>query len=117
MNLEYYEVLLPIALILIVAKLLMKVCKKFNLPEVIGMLIAGILVGLINYIPGQDILNETTNIGLQFFSKIGVILIMFIAGLETDLNAIKRVGGPSIVVTIARVLVPLGLGFLVAAGF
>ncbi len=74
-NIEYYEVLLPIALIIITSKLLMKLCKKLNLPEVIGMLIAGILVGLNKYIPGQDILNNSSHIGLEFFSKVGVFLI------------------------------------------
>ena len=53
MNIEYYKILLPIALILIVSKILMKICQRFNLPEVIGMLLAGIIVGLIQYIPEQ----------------------------------------------------------------
>ncbi len=116
-GIQYFQVLLPIALILIVSKLLMRLCKRVGLPEVIGMLIAGILVGLIKYIPGQDILNDGTNIGIQFLAKIGVILIMFTAGLETDLNQIKKVGGPALVICLAGVLVPLGLGFLIASAF
>ena len=69
MNIEYYQILLPIALILIVSKILMKICQRFNLPEVIGMLLAGIIVGLIQYIPRQDVLGESTRVGLDFLSK------------------------------------------------
>lgn len=111
---EYYEILLPLALLLVVSKLLMKLCSKIGIPEVVGMLLAGIFVGLINYIPDQTILNETSCIGLGFFSKIGVVLILFSAGLETDLNKIKSIGGPAIIITLAGVAVPMGLGFLAA---
>lgn len=111
---DYYIILLPLALILIFSKIFMKVCKKLNLPSVIGMIVAGLLIGLISYIPNQDILNETTQEGLGFLSKIGAILILFSAGLETDLKQIKSVGGPAVVITVAGVVVPMGLGFLVA---
>ncbi len=111
---EYYLVLLPLALILAGSKILMKAVKKIGLPEVIGMLLAGILIGLIRYIPGQEILTTETMEGLGFFAKIGVILIMFSAGLETDLNKVKRIGKPAVIITLAGVLVPLGLGFVVA---
>ena len=111
---DYYIILLPLALILIFSKIFMKICKKLNLPSVIGMIVAGLLIGLISYIPNQDILNETTQEGLGFLSKIGAILILFSAGLETDLKQIKSVGGPAVVITVAGVIVPMGLGFLVA---
>ena len=114
---EYYKILLPIALILIVSKLLMKLCKKIKLPEVVGMLIAGILVGLIQYIPNQGVLTDEVNSGIQVLAKIGVILIMFTAGLETDLKEIKSVGGPASVVCLLGVVVPLGFGFLIASAF
>lgn len=111
---DYYIILLPLALILIFSKIFMKICKKLNLPSVIGMIVAGLLIGLISYIPNQDILNKTTQEGLAFLSKIGAILILFSAGLETDLKQIKSVGGPAVIITIAGVIVPMGLGFLVA---
>ncbi|MEA4831188.1 MAG: cation:proton antiporter [Oscillospiraceae bacterium] len=111
---QYYLILLPIALLLIVSKVLMKFCSKIGLPGVIGMLLAGILVGLIKYIPGQTIFNETSLTGIGFFAQIGVILILFTAGLETDLNQIKSIGGPAVIITCAGVIVPMGLGFLVA---
>ena len=114
---EYYKILLPIALILIVSKLLMKLCKKIRLPEVVGMLIAGILVGLIQYIPNQGVLTDEVNSGIQVLAKLGVILIMFTAGLETDLKQIKSVGAPASAVCALGLLIPLGLGFLIASAF
>lgn len=114
---EYFEILLPLALILICSKLLALGGKKIGLPQVVGMLIAGILLGLIRYIPNQTIFTDATLEGLSFLAKIGVILIMFSAGIETDLSQFKRVGIPSLVITLLGVVVPIALGFVVAAAF
>lgn len=111
---EFYLVLMPAALLLLISKLLMKVCEKINLPSVVGLLVAGLLVGLINYIPGQDILNETSLQGIGFFAQIGVILIMFSVGLETNVQQIKEIGGPAVIITLAGVIIPMGLAFLVS---
>lgn len=111
---EYYLVLLPLALILIVSKVMVKICDRVGLPSVVGMLVTGILVGLLAYIPGQDILSAPALEGIGFFAKIGVILIMFSAGLETDLQQIKKIGGPAVVITLAGVVLPMGFGFFVA---
>ncbi len=114
---EYFAILLPLALILLFSKTLSKICGKFGLPQVVGMLLAGILIGLIKYIPGQTILTDATASGLGFLAKIGVVLIMFSAGLETDIRQIKAVGIPSLIITVAGVVVPMGLGFLVSCAF
>lgn len=114
---EYYSVLLPLAMILVLSKLLVVMCKKFGLPGVVGMLLAGILIGLIGYIPNQNILTNVSKEGLGFISKIGVILIMFSAGLETDIGQIRKTGLPSFFITLAGVILPLSLGFVVACLF
>lgn len=114
---EYYSVLLPLALILALSKFLMKSCQRVNLPGVVGMLLAGILIGLIKFIPGQTIITELSMEGLGFLAKIGVILIMFNAGLETNIKSIKEVGLPAVMVTAAGVILPMGLGFIVACLF
>jgi Kef-type K+ transport system membrane component KefB len=72
---------------------------------------------LIRLIPGQDVLNETSGAGFGFLAQIGVILILFSAGLETDLRQIKKIGLPAVIITLAGVIVPMGLGFLVATLF
>ena len=55
---EFYLVLLPVALLLLTSKIFMKLCEKVHLPSVIGMLIAGVLIGMINYIPGKRCLTK-----------------------------------------------------------
>ncbi len=114
---EYYQILLPLALLLCLSKIFGKIANRIGLPSVIGMLLAGILVGLIQYIPNQDIINDTTKTGLGFLAKIGVVLILFSAGLETDLKKMKSIGGSAIFITLGGVIVPLCLGFLVATLF
>ncbi|MCR5636330.1 MAG: cation:proton antiporter [Clostridiales bacterium] len=114
---EYYDVLLPLAIILTVSKAFAKICERFKLPAVVGMLIAGLAIGLINYIPGQTVFTDTTVSGIGFIAKIGVILIMFSAGLETNVNQIKAIGLPAVIITIFGVVVPMGLGFVVAVLF
>lgn len=114
---HYYDVLLPLAIIIALSKILVKVCERFGLPRVVGMLLAGVLVGLINLIPNQTVLNGTALEGLGFIAKIGVILIMFSAGLEINISQIKSVGAPAAVVTAFGVIVPMGLGFVVACIF
>lgn len=113
---EYYSVLLPLGVILIISKLLSKGSQKIGIPQVIGMLLAGVLVGLVKYVPvvGEIMLNDAAVTGLGFFAKIGVILIMFAAGLDIDIKEIKAVGVPSIIITLAGVFVPMLLGFGVA---
>lgn len=112
-----YEVLLPIGLILLISKALSILCSKVGLPRIVGLLLAGVLIGLINYIPGQTILNETNLHGLGFIAKIGVILIMFSAGIETDMQTLKQTGFAATMITLAGVILPMGLGFIVAAAF
>lgn len=116
-SIEYFEILLPLALILLCTKLFSLLGKKLGLPQVVGMLIAGLLLGLIKLIPGQTVFTQQTLEGLSFLAKIGVIFIMFSAGLETDLKQFKKCGLPSVIITLGGVVVPLGLGFLVAAAF
>ncbi len=117
MTLNYYHVLLALAIILILSKFLTAICKKIGLPQVVGMLVAGLLVSLIKLIPNQIILDASSLSGLGFIAKIGVILIMFSAGLETNVNQIKAVGIPAVIITMFGVIVPMALGFVVATLF
>lgn len=114
---NYYEILLPLALILLLSKFMSILFKKLGLPQVVGMLLAGILLGLIKFIPGQTIFNATAMEGISFLAKIGVIFIMFSAGIETDLKQFKSTGVASVVITTLGVAFPLLFGFLVASAF
>lgn len=112
-----YALLLPLGLILIFSKVLVILCKKISLPGVVGMLLSGVLLGLIGLIPNQTILNDDIRRGISYLSEIGVILIMFSAGLGTNVRQIKAVGKPTIAITLAGIILPMGLGFLVASIF
>lgn len=109
-----YQLLLPIGLILLIAKLLSILFAKMRVPQVIGFLVAGLLVGLISFIPGESVLTDYTKLGIDILAKFGVVLILFSAGVETDIKQVKAVGVASLVITSLGVVVPLGLGFLVA---
>ena len=115
---EAFGLLLPLALILVLSKLLSIGARKLGLPQVLGLLLTGILLGCITLIPGQNSTGENAIFsadaldGIQFIAEIGVILIMFSAGIETDLKQIKNTGASALVVTLLGVIVPLLLGFL-----
>ena len=85
-----FELLLPLALILLLSKLMGLGAHKCGMPAVIGMLVAGILVGLLRYIPWEPLQTAFFGADVEFaisvMSKIGVVLIMFSAGLGTDLK-------------------------------
>lgn len=114
---EYYSVMLPIAIVLALSKIFIKICQKFSIPGVVGMIMSGLIFGIISSIIGHNVFSDAAMEGMGFIAKIGVVLIMFTAGLDTDLRKIKSVGGPSVLITLAGVIVPMGLGFIVATLF
>ena len=115
---EAFEVLLPLALILLLGKLMGLGAHKCGMPAVIGMLVAGILIGLLRFIPWEPLheafFGDFVKDVLRVLSKVGVVLIMFSAGLGTDLKKLKATGVASIVITMLGVVVPMGFGTLVA---
>ena len=113
-NIEFYQILFPLALILVLSKLLSIGCRKIGLPQVIGLLATGIILGLITLIPGQPLITNDATKGIAFLAEIGVVLIMFSAGLETDIKQVKETGVASLIITALGVIIPLGLGFLVS---
>ncbi|MDY3846401.1 MAG: cation:proton antiporter [Eubacteriales bacterium] len=114
---EYYSVMLPLAIVLALSKIFIKICQRYAIPGVIGMIMAGLIFGIIGNVMGHNVFSDTAMEGMGFIAKIGVILIMFTAGLDTDLRKIKSVGGPSVLITLAGVVFPMGLGFVVATLF
>lgn len=113
-----FEILLPLALILCLTKIFGLGAHKIGLPAVIGMLVAGVVIGLIKYIPSDALRHiffaDDITEWLSVFGKIGVVLIMFSTGLGTDLKQLKSAGKPSIVITAFGVVCPMALGALVS---
>ena len=105
---ESYKYLLDIALILISTKILGLLTRRIQLPQVVGALIAGLLLGPACF----GVLQETDFI--KNISEIGVIVLMFAAGLETDVQELKKTGLASFIIALLGVIVPLIGGYFVA---
>ncbi len=103
-----YVFLLDLALILLSTKVLGLVTKKFQMPQVVGALIAGLLLGpaMLGLIRETEFITDC--------AEIGVVVLMFCAGMETDVNELKRTGKASFIIALLGVIVPLIGGFGVA---
>ena len=106
-----YGYLLSLALILLSTKIFGLVTKKVKLPQVVGALLAGLILGPACF----GVLKETEFI--KQVSEIGVIVLMFCAGLETDIKELKKTGKSSFIIALLGVIVPLLAGWGVAAIF
>ncbi len=106
-----YEFLFDLALILISTKLFGLITKKVKMPQVVGALLAGVILG-----PAVlNVLSETEFI--QKLAELGVIVLMFTAGLETDINQLKKTGKASFIIAVLGVIIPLAGGFFIASIF
>lgn len=103
-----YNFLFDLALILLSTKLLGLLTKKVKMPQVVGALLAGLVLGpaMFNVLKETDFIAE--------LSEIGVIVLMFVAGLETDIKELKKTGKASFIIALIGVAVPLVGGFIVA---
>ncbi len=106
-----YTYLVDLALILLATKALSMLTGKLQMPQVVGALLAGLLMGpaVLNLIQPSDFLSQV--------AELGVIVIMFSAGMGTDINELKQTGKAGFVVAMAGVLIPLGLGTLLMVFF
>ncbi len=99
-----YHYLLDLALILLSTKLLGIVTGKFQMPRVVGALLAGLVLG-----PAVlNVLSETAF--LSQLSELGVIVILFTAGMGTDVRELRSAGKAGFLVAMCGVLVPLAMG-------
>lgn len=103
---ESYEILKSLAIIIVAAKLCGLAASKLKAPQVVGEIIAGLLIG-----PSVLGLVEQTDF-LSQMAEIGVVLLMFFAGLETNLKDLIKTGPKAFLIACAGVLVPLLGGFL-----
>lgn len=107
--------LLQIITIIFVARFFGWICKKIGQPTVIGEIIAGIVLGpsLVGmYFPEiSSSLFPAQSLGnLQFLSQIGLILFMFMVGMELDLNILKNKAHEAVVISHASIIIPFTLG-------
>ena len=105
------RILLIIALILITTKAFSIAMRSIHMPQVIGALIAGVLLG-----PAVLKLVEP-NETIGAIAEFGVIFLLFSAGMETDFRQLKGMLKPSLLISILGVVAALGGGFAVALLF
>lgn len=105
-----YHFLLDLALILLSTKILGLVAQKLQMPQVVGALIAGLLLSP----AGLGLLSETEF--TKQLSELGVIVLMFSAGMGTDINELKHSGKAGFMVAVLGVVVPFLMGTALAWG-
>jgi len=108
---ESYEILKDLAIIVIAAKFMGIIARKLKAPQVVGEIIAGLLIGpcVLGIVQQSDFLVQ--------MAEIGVILLMFSAGLETNLKDLLKTGPIALLIACAGVFVPLAGGTLLYMGF
>ncbi|HMB27890.1 MAG TPA: cation:proton antiporter [Blastocatellia bacterium] len=110
-------VLIGVAVILIVAKLGGELFERFKQAAVLGELIGGIIVGNLALAGFTAVERLKTNEVIGALAEIGVIILLFEAGLESNLIGMMEVGWSSLLVAVAGVAAPFFLGWGVAAYF
>lgn len=108
---ESYLVFRDLAIIIISAKLCGIIARKCKAPQVVGEIIAGLIIGpsILGWVNQSDFLAQ--------MAEIGVILLMFSAGLETDLKDLVKTGPIAVLIACSGVFVPLVLGALLYMAF
>ncbi|MEG2785681.1 MAG: cation:proton antiporter [Anaerovoracaceae bacterium] len=103
---ENYNFLISVAIIILSTKFLGGISEKVNMPQVVGALVAGVILGpsVLGFVTETDFISMT--------SEIGVILLMFMAGLDTDMDEIKQNSVSLLVIAGFGVIVPLIGGFV-----
>lgn len=103
--------LLDLSILLFMAKAFGLLAKRFGIPEVVGQIVAGLVFGpaLLGVVQETDFLEQ--------MAEIGVMMIMFEAGLNTNLNEMKKTGVKAAVIALVGVLVPMALGTLLYIPF
>lgn len=108
---EVVDVFRDLAIIIIVAKLCGMLARSLKAPQVVGEIIAGLLLG-----PAVFGIVEQTE-AITFMAEIGVVMLMFVAGLGTDLKDLIKTGPVALAIACAGVFVPLAGGYLLYSCF
>ncbi|MBD9121481.1 MAG: cation:proton antiporter [Ruminococcaceae bacterium] len=112
-----YSYLLVLAAILLTTKLLGLFSRWVRLPQVLGALVAGVILGpvvnaIVGWSTGDGFFSQAAGSDQLFgmLSELGVIVLMFGAGLETDVQEMKKCGKASLIIAVIGVVTPLIFG-------
>ncbi len=106
--------LIALLVVLLAAKLGGELFERIGQPAVLGELIAGVVIGNLDYLFGLDLFTGLRSDSfIDIFARIGVVVLLFEVGLETDLGDMMKVGASSLLVAVLGVAAPMVLGFAV----
>jgi len=105
------QALVIVPVVLIVAFLLGELFRKAGLPSVVGQILAGIVFGIpaLKHLLFAD---ESSILIVDFLADLGIVFLLFLAGLEIDVNKIKETSRDSILISLSSALLPFLLGFI-----
>ena len=114
---QFGPLLFSIAVLVLAAKAGGLLAERLGQPPVLGELLAGIgLANLAFLVPGMQAFGEASgNPTLAFLAQVGVLILLFDVGLETDLRALARVGPSAALVAVIGVVGPIALGCAASA--
>lgn len=105
------EILAIVPIILIAAFILGEMFKRIGLPSVVGQILAGLLFGI--PVIKELLFGEgSALVIIDFLATLGILLLLFLAGLEIEIEKIKETSRDSILISICSALVPFTLGFI-----
>lgn len=110
------QILAIVPVILIVTFVLGELFKRTGLPSVVGQILAGILFGIPLF---EDLFfgDAQAFLIIDFLATLGILLLLFLAGLEIDIDKVKETSRDSILVSLSSAIVPFMLGFVFVIGF
>ena len=116
------QIILSVGIILIIAKYLGTLLQKVGFPQVAGQIIAGLLLHFIPFFKNYgafdaNVVYKQANSFISSMAEIGVVMIMFSAGLGTNLKSLVKSGVKSTVIAAVGVFVPLLMGTVMALCF
>lgn len=108
---ESYRFIFDVAIILLATKTFSILTKRVDMPQVVGALVAGLLLGpsLLGIVEPSEFMNQV--------SELGVIVLMFGAGLQTDIKELRKSGKAAFFIALWGVLIPLAGGYFLATVF
>ena len=108
---ETYSIFKSLCIIVVTAKLFGIIARKLKAPQVVGEILAGVVLGpsLLGWVAQTDFLTQ--------MAEIGVVLLMFSAGLQTNLQDLIRTGTKAFLIACAGVFIPLVGGTLLYFAF
>ena len=106
-----YDILLDLAIIIVFAKIFGIVARYLKAPQVVGQIIAGLIIGpsILGLVDQSTFIIE--------MAEIGVLILMFSAGLETNLRDLLKTGLKALLIACAGVFIPLIGGTILYMGF